>query len=190
MNGRTPFKKTIYNPCDTIATVFSAVEELLKFSDIAGMYYTQLQAVNIAYVIIHRTGKFGLAICEWNRMSETQKIQTFFWKNHQELRYASDLTVEDAGMHNANMVRNVVSGLHDYLQQEQSQTETPAVVPEPVVNVANIVQNTQQQLNTQMQKMQAMMQAMKMQYSAAPQGARKEYGGRKDYGGRGYCGNQ
>ena len=61
-------KNTIYNPRDLIATVFSAVEELLKFSAITGTSYTQLWAVNIAYVIIHRTVKFGMAICECNRM--------------------------------------------------------------------------------------------------------------------------
>ena len=55
-------KKTTYHPKDPKETVFSAVEELLKFSDISETSYTQLQAMNIAYVIIHRTGKFGLAI--------------------------------------------------------------------------------------------------------------------------------
>ena len=57
-------RKTIYNSHDPIVTVFSAVKELLEFSDITGTSYTQLQAFNIAYVILHRTGKFGLAIRE------------------------------------------------------------------------------------------------------------------------------
>ena len=34
------FKKTIYNPCNLIATVFSVVEELLEYADIAGTSYT------------------------------------------------------------------------------------------------------------------------------------------------------
>ena len=34
------FKKTIYNPCNLIATVFSTVEELLGYADIAGTSYT------------------------------------------------------------------------------------------------------------------------------------------------------
>ena len=67
------FKKTIYNPRNPIVTVFSLVKEILKFADITGTSYTQLQAVNIAYVIIHRTGKFGLVICEWNNMPAIQK---------------------------------------------------------------------------------------------------------------------
>ena len=41
-------KKTIYNLHDPIATVFSAAEELLEFSDITGTSYTQLQVVNIS----------------------------------------------------------------------------------------------------------------------------------------------
>ena len=58
--------------------MFSAVEELLNFADITGTSYTQLQAVNIAYVKIHRAGKFGLAISEWNRMPEIQKTWVRF----------------------------------------------------------------------------------------------------------------
>ena len=83
-------KKTNYNPRDPIAIVLSAVEELLNFSDITRMSYTQLQVVNTAYVIVQRTGKFVLAICEWNCMPEIQKkwvgFKTFFQTDHQDLR--------------------------------------------------------------------------------------------------------
>ena len=71
-------KKKNYNPRDPIATVFSAVEELLEFTNITRTSYTQLQAVNISYVIIHRTGKFGLAIRDWNRMPEIQNTWVQF----------------------------------------------------------------------------------------------------------------
>ena len=56
-------KKTIYNPRNPIATIFSATEELLEFAEFMGTSYTQLQAVNIVYAILHRTGKLGRAIC-------------------------------------------------------------------------------------------------------------------------------
>ena len=59
-------------------TVFSTVKELLEFADIKGTSYKQLQAVNIAYVILHRTGKFRLAICKWNHMPEIQKMWVQF----------------------------------------------------------------------------------------------------------------
>ena len=61
-------KKNIYNSRDLIATALSVVMELLKFSDITGTFYTQLQVFNISYIIVHRTSKFGLVICEWNCM--------------------------------------------------------------------------------------------------------------------------
>ena len=44
-------------------------------------------------------------------------IQTVFRTYHQELRETSDITVEDAGMHHANMVRDVVERLSVALQQ-------------------------------------------------------------------------
>ena len=84
------------------------------------------------------------------------------------MRETSDLTVEDAGMHHTNMVRDVVAGIHEALQQEKFHTETLVVVQAHVDNVSNAVQNTQKQLATQLQKMQAMIQAIHMKYAAAP----------------------
>ena len=79
-------KKTTYHTQDLIVTVFSAVEEILEFANITGTSYTQHQAMNISYIIIHRTGKFWLAICEWNFVSEVQKtwfrFKQFFWTTH------------------------------------------------------------------------------------------------------------
>ena len=104
-------KKNIYNPRDPIATVFFTVEELLKFADITMTSYTQLQAFNIAYVILHQRGKFRLDICEWNCMPAVQKTWAhFFCTSNKELRETSNLTVEDAGMHHANMVRDILQG--------------------------------------------------------------------------------
>ena len=62
--------KTIYSPRKPTATVLYAVKELLEFANITRTSYTQLQAINIAYVILHQAGKFGLAIRECNCMLE------------------------------------------------------------------------------------------------------------------------
>ena len=59
------------------------------------------------------------------------------------MRKTSDLTVEDASMHHANMMRDIIAGIEEDLQQEQSQTDTPTVVPALVDHVANTAQNTQ-----------------------------------------------
>ena len=71
-------KKTIYNPRNPITTVFSSVKELPEFAGITGTSYTQLQAVNIAYVLIHKTEKFGLSICKEDHMPEIQKTWVKF----------------------------------------------------------------------------------------------------------------
>ena len=112
-------------------------------------------------------------------MSTVQKtwvgFKPFFWTGHQELRNTTDLTVQDTGMHHANMVRNMVAELQKALQQEQSPTENATTIPERVDHVPNAVQSTQKNLATQLQQTQAIIQTMQMKYSAAPQHAHQEY---------------
>ena len=89
------------------------------------MSYTQLQEFIIAYVIIHRTGEFGMDIHKWNCMTEIQKTcvqcKLFFLTSQQDLRKTSDLTVEYAGINHASIFRDVVAGLQEALQQDQTQ---------------------------------------------------------------------
>ena len=85
------------------------------------------------------------------------RLKQFFRTFHRELIETSNLTVENAGMHHTNMVRNFVAGLQESLQQYQVHTETPTVMQAPVDYVTNAVQNTQQQLATHLQQIQAMM---------------------------------
>ena len=177
-----------YNPCDPITTMFSSIEELLAFADVIGTSYTQLQAINIAYVIFHQTGKFGLAVYKWNRMPAVQitwvSFKQFFRTSHRDLIETSNLTVEDAVMHHSNMVCDVVAGLQEALQQDQTQTENLTSVQVPVDHVDNTLQSTHKQLATQLQKMQLMMQTMQMHYNSV------QCGTHQDYGGRGYHGKQ
>ena len=74
LNRKDISKKTTYNPRDSIATIFSSVEEIFEFANITGTAHTQHQSVNIAYVITHRTGYFRLDICKRNHMSTVQKL--------------------------------------------------------------------------------------------------------------------
>ena len=125
-------KNMMYNHRDPIATVFSAVEELLEFSNITGMLYTQYQAVNISYVILHSMGNFVLAVREWNCVTKVQnkwvRFKQFFFTAYRELREKSNLTMEDASMHHAKMVRDLVAVLQEVLQQEQVLTENTTVI--------------------------------------------------------------
>ena len=56
-------------------------------------------------------------------------------------------------MHHANMVRNIIAGLQEYFQQDQSQKKNPMVVQAHVDHVENAMQNTQKQLAIQLQRM-------------------------------------
>ena len=112
------------------------------------------------------------------------RFKQFFRTSRRNLRETSDLTVEDAEMHNANMVRDFVAGIQEALQQEHTQTETLTSMQALVDHVANAVQSTQQQLSTQMQQIQSMVQTMQMHYNSVPHSTRQ------DYGGRGYQGNK
>ena len=94
----------------------------------------QYQAVNIAYVIIHRTVKFMSAIHEWNHMPIVQNmwvVLRIFFSAYQKIWDTADLTMRDAVMHHTNMVRGVVEGVKEVLKLEQALIETPVIVLEP-----------------------------------------------------------
>ena len=63
---------------------------------------------------------------------------------HRELQETMDLTVQDAVMHYANMVRDVVAGLQEVLKQEPVPVEASAVIQDTqVTHVVNAVQENQ-----------------------------------------------
>jgi len=51
------------------------------------------------------------------------------------------------------MLRGVVTGLKEALQQEKYPTDNTTTIPEPIDHVANAVKITQQKLATQLQQM-------------------------------------
>ena len=56
-------------------------------------------------------------------------------------------------MHNAKMVRDVVTGLQEVLHQYKSTTDNTTMFTEPVNHVANVVQRTRKWLATRLQQM-------------------------------------
>ena len=142
-------KKKTYHTQDLIVTVFPTIKELLNFSDVTGISYLQQQDVNIAYMIIHKTGKFVLEIREWNACLQYKRrgwVSRIFLTAHQKLWETTYLNVKDAQMHHANTVRNVVAGLHEVLHQEQALIDYPTTVLEPHEHAAIVVQSNKQQL--------------------------------------------
>ena len=139
-------KKTIYNPRDPIASVFSVVDDLVKLSALAATLISNAQQVNIGYVILHKTGKFSQPIVEWNRNLVVDKtwanFKTHFRTANKELRATTNLTAQDAGMHHANMVRDVVAALQDTM----SAAAEPEVVPTEENNAPSLPPNFDTQM--------------------------------------------
>ena len=130
--------KKNWNPHEPIATIFHAVKELLDFINITVTLYKQHQAVNIAYVIIHRTGP--------TVQKTLVGFKHFFRTAYLKLRETAYLAMQDAGMHHANMVRDVVAVLQEVLQKEQYLTKTPMNAHEPHKHVVNALQDKHYQL--------------------------------------------
>ena len=153
----------------------------------------QLQTFNIAYVIIHRTGKFRMPIHEWNCMPEIQKTWVRFkqFLGHLaeiwERRPISPLKTRVCIMPTWRKIST-----HGYMKPCNKKTSRRRLrrLCRRLWIMWETRWKTQGQLATQLQKMQAMMQATQMKYAAAPHGTRKYYGGRQYSGGRGYHGNQ
>ena len=59
-------KKTVYNPHDPVASIFSVVNDLVELAALATTPISLAQQVNICYVILHKTGKVLQPIVKWN----------------------------------------------------------------------------------------------------------------------------
>ena len=57
-------KKTVYNPRDPIARVFSVIDDLVELAALAATPISIAQQFNIGYVVLHKTGNFSQPIVE------------------------------------------------------------------------------------------------------------------------------
>ena len=80
-------QQMVYDPQHPIDGVFTAVDDLVNFSEAAETSYTQPQCINLAYRIPNRTGMFQRWILNWNEKPQVQKtwanFKQHFHKAHQ-----------------------------------------------------------------------------------------------------------
>jgi hypothetical protein len=162
-------KQTVYDPKLPIDSVFNAVEDLLDFSTSAGTPYTQLQAINIAYVLVNKTGQFRVGIREWNRKPQNEKTWIHFKRHfreaHSELKESLDMTLADSNLQNANFVQQVVEGIAQVIQPSTEETETTDSILQHMANAASQNQQMLPQLLKQIEEMQTLMTKMQSQIS-------------------------
>jgi hypothetical protein len=102
-----------YDPVTPVDNIFNKIEDLLEYGDLAHCPFSQPQAIAKAYNLINRTGKFRESIKAWNRLPNVQKtwinFKTHFREAHLELTETGELTMEQAGYGQANLVEDIVS---------------------------------------------------------------------------------
>ena len=155
-----------YDPAHPIDVIFNKVEDLSDFSTAARAAFTEQQLINIAYVIISKTGKYQLYIREWTRLQPNKQtwanFKTHFGQAHQELKEAGDLTIRETQFQTANIVQEVIDGVQAVLQTPETSADNN---PEVFQHIANNMAQTQllPQLMTQMSQLIQQMNAMQQQ---------------------------
>ena len=162
--------------------VFQAVEDLCDYAEAALCPFNQKQAVNIAYIIFNRTGKFKDGVREWIRLPPLQKtwinFKRHFQTAHTELRETEDLSLGDTPSFNqVNLMQQMVCAVvqdqmnemknngnqdHqvDQVQQEDESSPPPAQAANAVQQNQDILPLIVQQMQTMQKMMETMQQSM------------------------------
>lgn len=163
-------KEMIYDPTHPVDIIFNRLEDLLDLSVAAHADYSAPQLINIAYVLLNRTGKYQLYIRDWLRTPQVNKtwanFKTTFRQAYQELKEAGDLEIRETSFNSANLVKDVVEGVQTALAsdiQDPGEHDTSEMLSHLANNAA------QQQLLPQMmaQMIQMMEQMSTIQHQLA-----------------------
>ena len=102
----------LYDLCDPVVTVFTALEDLQELATAAGNEYTDRQLVKFGVEIIKNTGDFETGLTEWNAKTLTDKtwlhFKSHFTAAYKNLRATRGKTMRSAGYHQANMLASQV----------------------------------------------------------------------------------
>ena len=119
-------RQMVYDPVNPIDGIFTAVDELVQYADAANTPYTQAQIINLAYIILNRTGHFRRWILSWNERDPVQKTWTNFKLHfrdaHHQLRETTSLQQQQSSFQ-VNAVREL---LDDFKSELRS---TPMPLP-------------------------------------------------------------
>ena len=167
-------KEMFYDPTHPINVIFNKVEDLSDLSTAARAEFTEQQLINIAYVIINKTGKYQPYIREWSRLQAEQQtwanFKTHFRQAHQELREAGDLQIRESQFNSANIVQEVIDGVQSVLQPTDNTQDTTEDVINQMANNAAQQQMMPQIMNQMvelLQQMSTMQQQLQQQASTS-----------------------
>ena len=112
-----------FDPVQPVDSVYTLIENLQILADAGHAPFTEIQLLNFAKNIINKTRKFKSEIKVWNRLPGLNQTWVAFKAQfrvaQQELRETDDLRIEDT-FHHANMVQEIVSGISEAMQRNES----------------------------------------------------------------------
>ena len=167
MEEELQVKSYVYIPAQPIDVLFNKIEDLLDLSVAAQSDYTVQQLINIAYVIINKTGKFGEFIRKWNHstiVKNWNNFKIFFRDAHADLRETGDLEIQHTQFNSANLVQEVIEGVQRAMEPAVGQAaEAEEQVMSHMANAASqnqMMPQMLQQMVTMMEQMQTMQREM------------------------------
>lgn len=156
-------KKTTIDLTKPIDSMFNSIEELADYAEAADSPYTQLQLIDLGYIIIKKNPAFQHDIRQWLHRPKAehtwQNFKVHFRVAHQELKNTQGPTVDNLGYANA-IAELVIEKLqvppqdHDYHHQEvpQEPTDHAAAIQHNPTEVKFLLQQLLTMMSNQQQQ--------------------------------------
>jgi hypothetical protein len=181
-----------------IDTLFNTINKYAGVAEAAGSDETPAQLINIAMILLTKSGMFTNDIRRWYERPTVEKTWPRFKTHFRDAQKAirnSTPTVDQLGFHNANLVEQIVTGLRDHSITDEESHQASGAAPNDAdtlttcanATVATSASTTPSNLAmaTQMQEMQATILALQNQRPQSNSSGRS-HGGRTGRGtGRG-----
>ena len=105
-------KNSIYDPSKPVDLIFNQITKFKELCELCHNTKTDVQLVQLAYLIFNKTRIFIDALKDWNKKVPTDKtyanMKTHMRTHYQELKQVGALTVEDSALNDrANLLQEV-----------------------------------------------------------------------------------
>jgi hypothetical protein len=132
-----------YDLQDPIETLFTQIDDGVRYALAGGQPYGEAQYVNIAFLLILATQSLPLACAEWQRrvpnMQSWPLFKAFFTEAHRENRMISQTALR-SGYHTANMATELPTGTRAS-SNIAHQYNHPHLVPEAPSEITTVLAN-------------------------------------------------
>jgi hypothetical protein len=137
-----------YDLQDPIETLFTQIDDGVRYALAGGQPYGEAQHVNIAFLLILATQSLPLACTEWQRrvtnMQTWPLFKAFFTEAHHENHMISQTALR-SGYHTANMVTQITAGQFescDVFWHYTQPNDVPDANPDTTTALANLAMAT------------------------------------------------